>query len=302
VKSNKWKQNATTVAGGNGEGDKLNQLSLPQRIFVDKHRNIFIADYSNHRIMKWKLNENQGKIVAGGNGKGDRIDQLNYPTDMIVDEEDNSLIIADYGNKRVIRWPLNQNQQEILIENITCYGLAMDKYGFLYVSDWYNNEVKRWKLGEVKGKEGKLVAGGNDLGDQLNELYVPHFIFVDDEQSIYISDSTNLRVVKWKKDAKKGIIVAGGNGQGINLNQLNGPQGIIVDDLSQIYVADQYNHRIMRWSERSQEGEIIVGGNGRGNKSDQLYYPHGIAFDVERNLYVADWINNRIQKFDLISQ
>ena len=43
-KFNKWKQNAITVAGGNGEGQQLNQLNRPIGIFIDKKKNIFIAD------------------------------------------------------------------------------------------------------------------------------------------------------------------------------------------------------------------------------------------------------------------
>ncbi|CAF4450941.1 unnamed protein product, partial [Adineta steineri] len=87
------------------------------------------------------------------------MDQLNYPTDVIVDRQNHSIIIADYGNRRVIQW-LNQNQQ-ILIENIDCYGLAMDKHGFLYVSDLEINKVRgrRWKMGEYN--EGVIVTGGS---------------------------------------------------------------------------------------------------------------------------------------------
>nr|ACD54679.1 NHL repeat protein-like protein [Adineta vaga] len=241
VQFNKWKQTATTVAGGNGRGDKLDQLNNPCGIFIDKNNNIFIADDLNHRIVEWKLNENQGRIVAGGNGRGNRIDQLYYPSNVIMDKQNQSLIIDDRANSRVIRWFLNQNQQEILIENIDCVGLTIDKYGFLYVFDYEKNEARRWKIGEEKGKEGKLVAGGNGKGNQpiVNSA---RFIFVDDEQSIYVSDYDDHRVMKWKKDANEGIIVAGGKGRGNNLSQLDGPHGLIVDNFGQIYVADCFNH------------------------------------------------------------
>ncbi|CAF4307304.1 unnamed protein product, partial [Adineta steineri] len=141
-KFNKWNQNAITVAGGNGYGQQLNQCSYPEGIFIDEKKNIFIADGHNHRIVEWKYNAQEGQIIAGGNGQGNRMNQLNGPTDVIIDEQNHSTIIADHGNKRVIQW-MNQNQQ-ILIHNIDCYGLAMDKHGFLYVSDQEKNEVRRW--------------------------------------------------------------------------------------------------------------------------------------------------------------
>ncbi|CAF0766971.1 unnamed protein product [Adineta steineri] len=298
-KFNKWKQNAITVAGGNGQGQDLNQLKISVGIFIDKNKNIFIADCDNHRIIEWKHNAKKGQIIAGGNGNGNRMDQLNHPQDVIVDQQNHSIIITDSLNRRVIRW-MNQNQQT-LIDNIDCWGLAMDKHGFIYVLDWKTNEVKRWKMGECNN-EGIVVAGANGKGNQLNQLNSPSFIFVDEDQSVYVSDEYNNRVMKWKKGAKEGIVVAGGNGEGENLNQLFKPQGVIVDDLGQIYVADCVNDRVMRWCEGKEEGEIVVGGNGEGNRSNQLNGPRGLSFDDEENLYVADSGNDRIQKFEIISE
>ncbi|CAF1104229.1 unnamed protein product [Adineta steineri] len=293
-KFNKWKQNAITVAGGNGDGQELNQLFFPGGIFIDEKKNIFIADRWNHRIVEWKYNAKQGQIIAGGNGQGNRIDQLNRPSDVIVDQQNHSIIITDCENRRVVRW-MNQNQQ-ILIYNIHCSGLAMDKNGFLYVSDAEKNEVRRWKMGEYNN-EGIVVAGGNKQGNKLNQLSCPTFIFVDEEQSVYVSDRDNDRVMKWRKDAKEGRIVAGGNSQGRNLNELSCPQGVVVDHLDQIYVVDFWNNRVMRWCEGKKEGEIVVGVNGEGN---QLNRPRGLSFDDEGNLYVADAENDRIAKFEII--
>ncbi|CAF0863244.1 unnamed protein product [Adineta steineri] len=256
-KLNNWKQNAITVAAGNGKGPELNQLNNPNGLSINGKKNIFIADFWNHRIVDWKYNTKKGQIIAGGNGKGNRMDQLNNPTDVIVDQQNHSIIISDQGNRRVIQW-FNQNQQ-ILIENIHCYGLAMDKNGFLYVSDWNKNEVRRCKIGE--NNKGIIVAGGNGKGDKLNQLNNPTFIFVDEDQSVYVSDKDNHRVMKWIKDAKEGRIVAGGNGK--------------------------------------EEGEIVIGGNGKGDQSNQLNCPRGLSFDDEGNLYVVDWGNYRIEKFEI---
>ncbi|CAF1438430.1 unnamed protein product [Adineta steineri] len=294
---NKWKQNAITVAGGNGEGQNLNQFNYPNTIFIDKNKNIFIADSYNHRIVEWKYNAEEGQIIAGGNGEGDQIDQLSCPTDLIVDQQNNSIIIADEGNRRVIQW-MNQNQQ-ILINDTDCSHLAIDKNGFLYVSHNVENEVRRWKIGEYDN-EGIVVAGGNEEGDQFSQLNSPGFIFVDENQCVYISDQNNYRVMKWRKDAKEGTIVAGGNDAGENLNQLFQPEGVTVDDLGQIYVADCQNHRVMRWCEGKEEGEVVVGGNGLGNQSNQLHFPTGLSFDDEGNLYVTDYFNQRILKFEII--
>ncbi|CAF4296802.1 unnamed protein product, partial [Adineta steineri] len=298
TKKNKYRPFATTVAGGNGRGQELNQLSRPYGIFIDNDKSIYIADCENQRIVRWNLNSNKGEITAGGNESGNESNQLNVPTDIIFDKENNSFIIADNGNKRVIRYfDQNQEYRLIIISNIHCYGLTIVKNGFIYVSDIANHEVRRWKQGD---KNGKLIAGGNGKGNHLNQLNFPTFIFIDEDDSLYISDNNNHRVMKWKKDAKEGILVAGGNGQGNSLNQLSYPRGVVVDHLGQIYVADSENYRVMRWREGDKEGEIVVGGNGRGNQSNQLNSLRGLSFDSEENLYVADNGNDRIQKYEKI--
>ncbi|CAF1153421.1 unnamed protein product, partial [Adineta steineri] len=269
-KFNKWKQNGITVAGGNEHGQQLNKLSGPAGIFVDKNKNIFIADRWNDRIVEWKYNAKQGQIIAGGNFRGNQMDQLNRPTDVIVDQKYYSIIIADHGNRRVIQW--GNKKQQILINNIDCVGLAIDKHGFIYVSNNDKNEVRRWKMGEYNN-EGLVVAGENGQGNQFSQLNRPTFIFVDEEQAVYVSDQNNHRVMKWRKDAKEGIVVAGGN-----LNQLYYPEGIIVDHLGQIYVAYSGNHRVMGWCEGKEEGEIVVGRYGQGNQPNQLNKPTGLSF------------------------
>ncbi|CAF3915432.1 unnamed protein product [Adineta steineri] len=300
TKKNKYQQIGITVAGGNEYGQELNQLNCPEVIFIDNEKSIYIADCFNHRIVKWKLNSNTGEVIAGGNGQGNQNNQLHRPRDIIFDKKNNSYIISDTGNKQVIRYfDQKQTNQQIIISNITCWGLTIDKNGFIYVSDYVNNEVRRWKQGDTKGE---LVAGGNGPGYRLNQLSDPRNIFIDEDYSLYISDTSNHRVMKWDKGAKEGIIVAGGNSYGNSLNQLSHPQGVIVDRLGQIYVADCFNNRIMRWCEGDEEGEVVVGGNGGGNQSNQLYGPTGLSFDNEENLYVVDCNNHRIKKYAKISK
>jgi len=270
----KWKQFGITVAGGNGEGDKLNQLNLPEGIFIDDNETIYIADLGNHRIIKWKSNAINGQIVAGGNGEGNQMNQLLYPTDVVVDKEYSSLIIADWGNRRVMEWSLQDNTNgQIFIPFINCYGLAMDKNGYVYVSDYANYEVRRWKRGD---QYGTLVAGGKEYSDQLNQFNSPRYVFIDEDDSLYVSDEGNDCVIKWEKDAKEGIVVAGKNDHGNSSAQLSNPQGVIVDQFGQIYVADYHNDRVVRWRTGASEGTIVVGGNEKGQQSNQLDCPSGL--------------------------
>ena len=290
-----WKQSATTVAGGQGKGDGSNQLSNPCGMFIDDDQTIYIADYENHRIVEWKKNSKNSQIVAGGNGQGNRNDQLNHPTKVIIDQQNDSLIICDQWNRRVVRWPRrNGRTGHIFIPKIACWDLMMDNDGYLYVSDWEKHEIRRWKIGE---ENGTIVAGGNGRGDRLDQLNTPRYIFIDKDHSVYVSDMNNHRVMKWVKGAKEGIVVAGGQGEGNGLRQLSSPFGIIVDQLGTLYVADFDNVRVMRWLRGAEEGTIVVGGNVHGQQLNQLNGPIDLYFDRENNLYVVDYGNHRVQRF-----
>ena len=263
---------------------------------MDDDQTIYVADYGNDRVIEWQCNARESRIVAGGNGRGDQMHQFNRPVDVIIDRETNSLIITDWGNRRLMRCSRQNNTHgEVIISDIDCTRLAMDKNGSLYVSDWKNNEVRRWKRGE-KGK-GTILAGGNGEGHQLNQLHTPTCLFVDEDESLYVSDLNNDRVMKWVKDGREGVVVAGGNGQGDSWRQLSHPQGVLVDRLGHIYVADCWNYRVMRWCEGAKEGTLVVGRNGEGQQSNQLNRPMGLSFDRQGNLYVTDCLNHRIQKF-----
>ena len=237
----RWSQNGVTVAGGNEVGGAVNQLRYPYGLDIDDdNQSIVIADSWNNRIVEWKMGASNGKVIAGGQGQGNRLNQLNYPTDVLIDKETNSLFIADLGNRRVLRWSRRQEttEGEVIIDNIDCWGLAIDHQRYLYVSDTGKHEVRRYTIGD---KNGIVVAGGNGKGNQLNQLNCPTYLFVDEEQAVYLSDNENHRVMKWNKGTNQGIVVAGGQGQGNALTQLSCPEGLFVDTSSTIDVAEAWN-------------------------------------------------------------
>jgi sugar lactone lactonase YvrE len=292
-----WIQYGITVAGGHGKGKRFNQLFYPSHVYVDDDQNIYVSDYVNDRIVKWKKDATRGQILVDGNGKKRPNDLLSSHVSFIVDKDSDALIIADRYNQRVIQQSLqNERMGETIISDIDCMDLKIDNDGYLYILDYSRHEVIRCKTGDANGTR---VVGGYCQGTRLDQLSGPYNIFVDQDHSIYISDSISHCVMKWMKDAKEGIVVAGGNGQGNSLTQLSNPCGIIVDQLGTIYVVDSDNHRVIRWPKEATEGNVVVGGNGAGEQPNQLNYPCDLSFDRQGNLYVTDRANHRIQKFNI---
>ena len=279
----------------------LGKLDKPYGTAINEEDGaVFITDYANDRVCSWKPGDKDRRVVAGGHGKGIGSDQLNGPTDILFDKITSSILICDYGNRRLMRWSLQQDTKsgEKIIDNISCCGLAMDLEGALYVADPMKHEVRRYPIGRTTSI---VVAGGHGDGPALYQLNGPFYVAVDDEKNVYVSDRDNHRVVKWSPGAQEGIVVAGGHGPGANLNQLSAPLGIVVDIHGNLYIADRDNHRVVRWKKGAVVGEIVVGGKGKGTGSKQLNIPIGLAFDRQGFLYVCDQNNSRVQQFSAVS-
>ncbi|CAF3873472.1 unnamed protein product, partial [Rotaria magnacalcarata] len=153
----RWKQNGLTVAGGNGQGNGIDQLSYPWGLYVDDDQTVYIADSGNPHIVKWESGATSGQVVAGGNEEGSGVHQLSDPRDVMVDNERDSVIICDNSNRRVVRWPRqNGTSGETIISNIDCLGLTIDENGSLYVVSFENAEIRRYQRGEYQGT---VVAG-----------------------------------------------------------------------------------------------------------------------------------------------
>ncbi|CAM4783604.1 unnamed protein product [Rotaria magnacalcarata] len=283
----RWASNGVTIAGGHGSGHALNQLYLPLGLHINDDDTIFIADFANDRIVKWKAGDNIGEVIIGSHGRGKQMNQLDRPFDVIFDNETDSLIISDGDNRRVMRWLLRNDTMygEIILDNIDCYGLAIDDQRYIYVSDIEKNEVRRYRMGDINSK---VVAGGQLISSSIEIIL-----------STYLIVTIIVYVIKWATDANEGIIVAGGRGYGNDLGQLSYPRGVIVDSLGTVYVADEENHRVMRWYKGAIQGDVLFGGNGKGQEANQLHWPHGLSFDRHQYFYVVDYGNDRVQRYSI---
>ncbi|CAF2712728.1 unnamed protein product, partial [Rotaria sp. Silwood2] len=97
------------VAGGQGQGNGLTQLSCPQGVVVDQLGTVYVADARNDRIMRWPKGATQGSVIVGGNGRGEQSNQLNWPFGLSFDRHGN-LYVVDCGNHRVQRFDLQSNK------------------------------------------------------------------------------------------------------------------------------------------------------------------------------------------------
>jgi sugar lactone lactonase YvrE len=105
----KWVKGAKegiVVAGGQGEGNNLTQLSYPAGVIVDYWGNVYVADSNNHRTMRWSPGSSEGSIVVGGNGQGQQSNQLNNPRGISFDRQGN-LYVVNERNHRVQKFDID---------------------------------------------------------------------------------------------------------------------------------------------------------------------------------------------------
>ena len=60
---------------------------------------------------RWSQN---GVTVAGGNGLGSAVNQLDCPYGLDIDDDNQSIVIADYENDRIVEWKIGASHGKVI--------------------------------------------------------------------------------------------------------------------------------------------------------------------------------------------
>ena len=244
-----WRNDGTSVkivAGFHGSGKRVDQLSYPTSVVVDKQHDCFlISDRGNQRIVRWPCqNGATGETIISS------IDCIDLKLG-----KDGYLYVLDYTNQAVKRYATNGTNSVVVAGGNKAgtglhqfdnpYSIYLDEDCSVYVSDRDNHRVMKW----IKGaKQGIIVAGGHGPGNALTQLSSPQGINVDQRGTIYIADSGNDRVVRWCQGVRQGDVVVGGNERGERADQLKNPRGLTFDRQGNLYIVDNANHRLQKFN------------------------------------------------------
>ncbi|CAF3775302.1 unnamed protein product, partial [Rotaria socialis] len=183
-----WKNGDTTngqvVAGGNGQGNELNQLYYPTDVLIDKETDSLII-CEGRRVVRWsrRSGTTQGEILLDNIGcVGIAMDDQRY------------LYVTDVDKHEVRRYKFGENVGTIVAGgngagaglnqlHMPAY-LFIDRDQNVYVSDWNNNRVMKWNKDAT---EGIVVAGGQSAGSSLTQLNGPLGLSVDTLGTFYVA-------------------------------------------------------------------------------------------------------------------
>ena len=99
----RWQQGASqgeVIAGGNGAGNRTDQLALPRFAAMDQQGTLYVTEYTNKRVNKWRKGAERGEIIVSnifangialGCGQG----------------EDQCLFVGDWSDAAILKFNKN---------------------------------------------------------------------------------------------------------------------------------------------------------------------------------------------------
>ena len=234
----------TGVAGFSGDGTLATtaRLNAPYGVAVDTAGNIYIGDGSNSRVRKIAAGTGIITTIAGNGIAGYGGDlgpatsaKLYVPSYLNFDAAGN-LYITDNANHRIRKVDLSGTITTVAGNGTGGFGgdgglataaeinypggIALDKAGNLYITDYLNNRIR---VVNASGIISTIAGGGvpGYSGDgglaTLAELYQPTDVAVDTNGNVYIADFFNNRLRKITMAPNHKPMFTGGHSQTIGV-------------------------------------------------------------------------------------
>jgi S1-C subfamily serine protease/sugar lactone lactonase YvrE len=181
-----------------------------------------------------------------------------------------------------------------------CYGVAADKAGNVYATDWLNGAVVKI---DTTGRM-HILAGPDSA--PANRPNYPFGIATDASGAVYFSESYRLRKILPNGDV---TTVAGADKSGSSPDgaaaataQVSNVRGIAFAKDGTVAFAESGNNRIRRIDAQGRlqtvagDGQARFAGDMGPAGSASLSHPSDVAYDANGNLLVADQSNGRVRK------
>ena len=301
-------------------------LCFPVGIATDAVGSLFVADFSNNRVLKFNTplttdttadrvyGQSNAFTTGIANKTGINGVSMSGPMSVVV-APDNAVYISERNNHRVLGYP---------VTGVTSANKVLGQFGSLNLNTCNNSN-----FGAFPPINARSLCNPDGLAlDKATGLNSPN---------LYVVDASNNRALQYKPTPASAIDPtltiknnhpAGGvvgqtlfttglanalDGRGFAFSDIS--QGNIAIDRSvvpnRVYVSDYPNNRVLAWNDiaafTTRAPATLVFGqpnvfdntvNNGGISATSLSGPRGIAVDSLGNLYVADQNNHRILEYN----
>lgn len=272
------------VKEGWGELPEGYEFTHVAGVAVDSHDKVYVFNRSSHPVI---VLDREGKFLTSwGEGIFGRPHGAYIgPGDEVYCVDDGNHTVRKFTTEGELLLSLGtegQTQDEAPFNRPT--DAALSPSGELYVSDGYgNHRIHKYS------PEGELLFSWGEEGDGPGQFDIPHGIWVDNDNLVYVADRQNHRIQIF-------------NSQGEYLDQWNGfrqPCTVFIDAEDHVYVPELQ----ARMSILNKDGELIARWGEERSKEPGLFFgPHCACVDSRGDLYVGEVLEGqRIQKFVLKS-
>ncbi|CAF0896428.1 unnamed protein product [Didymodactylos carnosus] len=247
------------------------------RMCIDNDDNLFLADSSNHRIVKYIKDSNVPITVASG---------LYYPSDVFVDPLNNIFIVDRNG---IHMWPVDSTKGVTVDDsrNRSFAAIYVNSKAEIYAAEVFANFTGRMI------KYSSLNSTSETVIDDTPGYHVAGLV-IDQCDNIYVGDRGYDRLLKYPRGINSPEVMPNPG--------VSDPIDITMDKYGNMYLVDYSGHYVSRWSVKYGGSHIIAGViHVQGYDDEHLYNPVSAAIDSNGNLYVGDSKKGRIQKFVLES-
>jgi sugar lactone lactonase YvrE len=282
-----------TFTDPNG-GSDAGGLQDPSGLFLDRYGRLWVADSANNRVVVYEAaiyrgNQPTADLVFGQpnlttTAAGTTASKMTFPTGVWIDGND-SLWVADSGNNRVLRFASISTKasgaaadgvlgQALFTTFAAVFGtaglqtpesVAVSPAGTLYVACRGGNRVMCFHNAAIlgDGAPANAVLGQPDFnsltsGTTADKLTGPRGVFLTPDDSLWVCDTFNNRVLRFSNVATKGTGSAAdgvvgqpdfttnltaATGRGLNFAGLSP----YVDATGSLWVPDYGNNRVLRF-------------------------------------------------------
>ena len=203
------------VQGSKDDIGKAASFNYPAGIAIDSYGTLYVADQDNKKIRKISP-AGVVSTLAGSGAQGSKDTTIGKaasfynPTGVAVDVYGN-VYVADFGNNKIrkisptgvvstLAGSGNIGSTDSIGTAASFYnpaGVALDKYGNVYVADLSNQKIRKVSpTGVVSTLAGNGSIGSADSISTKASFFNPNGVTVDNSGNVYVADADNNKIRK----------------------------------------------------------------------------------------------------------